>query len=207
MLRETFVVGCLDCNCVVLADAKTREAIVVDPGGDPERILAFIARERLAVSSIVHTHAHLDHVGGTAAIAAKTGAETCLHRADVPLYEHLSMQSSLLGLPKVEPWRLDRTLEDQDVVRFGQHEAQVLHTPGHSPGSISLYLRAAKLCLAGDTLFAGDIGRTDVFGGDGEAIVRSIRQKLYTLDGDTEVIPGHGPSTTIGRERDTNPYV
>jgi glyoxylase-like metal-dependent hydrolase (beta-lactamase superfamily II) len=223
----------LQCNCHVLGDAETREALVIDPGDDIERIQEILTRHKLKVCAIVSTHAHIDHVGGIAKLARATGAPVMLHEADMPLYEHLDVQAEWIGMPPPEMAAVDSFLREGDSVRWGAFEARVLHTPGHSPGSVTLYLPAEPLVVqpgrprsesidpagdraevaeasrlfAGDTLFAGSIGRTDLWGGSYEEILASIRGKLLALPDDTIVFPGHGPSTTIGQEREENPFL
>jgi glyoxylase-like metal-dependent hydrolase (beta-lactamase superfamily II) len=205
--RETFPVGALGCNCSLLGDTDTREAIVVDPGDEVDRILAELTRAGMRVTAIVHTHAHIDHVGATAALARVTGAPTYLHDADRFLHDMLPLQAQLIGLPPVEAGRIDHALPDAASLRFGQFELGVLHTPGHTPGSVCFAVPGQDLCFSGDTLFAGGIGRTDLWGGDYPAIERSIKDRLYQLNGAVLVIPGHGPSTSIDRERRSNPFV
>ncbi len=207
MLRTTFSVGALGCNCTILADEETREALVIDPGDDADEILRRLAKARLRVVGILHTHAHIDHIGATARLAEVTRAPTYLHPADELLRAILPQQAALVGLPEVPTPTVDRALADAQAVRFGRHEAGILHTPGHTPGSVSIVVPDAELCLSGDTLFAGGIGRTDLWGGDFEALERSIRDRLYTLNGAVQVVPGHGPETTIDEERASNPFV
>ena len=204
--------GALGCNCSIIACPETSEALVVDPGDEAPRILAELQRRGWKAVQIVHTHAHFDHVMGTDAVSHATGAETSLHKGDRWLYDHVPDQLRLFGLPAraVTTPAPTRELAGGEVLTFGKHEARVLHTPGHTPGSICLYLETAgepPLLLAGDTLFAGSIGRTDLPGGSFEEIVTSIRGPLFSLPETTLVVPGHGPETTIGLERMDNPYV
>ncbi|MBI5507216.1 MAG: MBL fold metallo-hydrolase [Deltaproteobacteria bacterium] len=207
MITTIFPVGLLACNCVILGDEDSREAIVIDPGDDAAQILATLEHLKLQVKHILHTHAHIDHVGATAALARMTGAPTYLHDADRFLHDIVPQQAALIGLPPPETQPMARTFKDGDAVRCGRLELGVIHTPGHTPGSVSLLVSGAELCLTGDTLFAGGIGRTDLWGGDFDAISRSIRDRLYTLNGAVEVVPGHGPHTTIDVERRTNDFV
>jgi hydroxyacylglutathione hydrolase len=205
-------VGQLGCNCTIVACPETSEALVVDPGDEAARILEELATRGWRAVRVVHTHAHFDHVLATGAVAAASGAETALHKDDRWLYDHVPDQLRLFGMaPPPEPaGDIQRELSGGEVLGFGKREARVIHTPGHTPGSICLYLEAAgerPLLFAGDTLFAGSIGRTDLWGGSMDSIVSSIRGPLFALPEDTLVIPGHGPETTIGLEREDNPFV
>jgi hydroxyacylglutathione hydrolase len=207
MLIRVLTVGPLGANCVILADERSHEAVVVDPGDDADEILQALAKDELKVVAILLTHAHIDHVGAAARLARVTGAPTYLHASDTPLLDKLELQARAIGLPGPEEMRIDHALADGQRLSFGSHTLVVLHTPGHSPGSVAFLVEKEGLCLTGDTLFAGGIGRTDLWFGDPVAITQSIRQRLYTLPEATKVIPGHGPSTTIARERATNPFV
>jgi glyoxylase-like metal-dependent hydrolase (beta-lactamase superfamily II) len=208
MILESFPVGALQCNCVIIGDETTKDAIVIDPGDESERISAVLDRHGLRVRTILATHGHIDHVGGFAELKRLTGGATLLHDADVPLYEALAEQARWLGTPPPEIVHLDGALDDRAGVNAGGIHLDVLHTPGHSPGSVSLVLPAdVPLVLSGDTLFAGSIGRTDLWGGSFPAIMTSIRSKLLTLPDETVVICGHGPRTTIGAERRSNPFL
>ena len=206
----------LQCNCSIIGDPETREALVVDPGDEPGRILELLARHALTVKAIVSTHAHIDHVGGLSKMQQATGAPVLMHGDDMELYRHLDMQAAWIGMRAPAPADIDKLLREGDTLRWGGFEANVLHTPGHTPGSISLYLvprQASKAAteagtlLAGDTLFAGSIGRTDLWGGSLEQLLRSIHQKLMILPDETIVYPGHGAATTIGNERAGNPFL
>ncbi len=208
IFKHTFPVGALQCNCTVLGDPDSGEAIVIDPGGDVPEILNVLLGNSLRAVAIVHTHAHIDHIGGTAELAQQTGAKTWLHADDYMLHQNLEMQAQLLGMPKApETQPIDAALCDNGVITFGDHELGVLHTPGHSPGSVCFSLSASDLCFSGDTLFCGSIGRTDLWGGDFAILETSIRDRLYTMNGATQVVTGHGPETSIDRERRTNPFV
>ena len=251
LIHITIPVGILQCNCSIIGDPVTREALVIDPGDEVTRILDLIGRHRLSVKAIVSTHAHIDHVGGLSKLHQYTGAPVLMHREDLPLYQAMDMQASFLGIIPPELTDIDQLLKDGDILRWGPFEAQVIHTPGHTPGSVSLYLphdyakvatakeqskseekqegqeeaeeggeetelmadEAPKIFLptpqlfSGDTLFAGSIGRTDLWGGSMDQIMDSLRSKLMHLPDDTIVYPGHGPVTSIGQERHLNPFL
>jgi hydroxyacylglutathione hydrolase len=262
LIHITIPVGILQCNCSIIGDPATREALVVDPGDEVTRILDLIGRHRLTVKAIVSTHAHIDHVGGLSKLHRYTGAPVLMHRDDLPLYQAMDMQASFLGVMPPDLTEIDQLLKEGDVLHWGSLEAQVIHTPGHTPGSVSLYLphdtgkvtltenkaKAGReksnesveptdseesweaeesgdseepresdqaeepgICVpqlfAGDTLFAGSIGRTDLWGGSMEDIMDSLRNKLMHLPDETLVHPGHGPATTIGHERQLNPFL
>lgn len=208
-------VGLLQCNCSILGDPKTREAIVVDPGDEVERILDLLGRYKLTVKAIVSTHAHIDHVGGLAKLHQYTGAPVMMHGEDLPLYNGMEIQAAFLGMKTPELTDVDQLLKDGDALQWGSYQANVIHTPGHTAGSLCLYMAkdSGKVTLshpqlyAGDTLFAGSIGRTDLWGGSMDQIMESLTQKLMQLPDDTIVYPGHGEITTIGRERASNPFL
>ena len=256
LIHITIPVGMLQCNCSIIGDPLTREALVVDPGDEVTRILDLLGRRRLTVKAIVSTHAHIDHVGGLSKLHQYTGAPVLMHRDDLPLYQAMDVQASFMGVLPPDLTEVDQLLKEGDVLRWGSLEAQVIHTPGHTPGSVSLYLpndagkitltdkgikmeaeagaegdarnaengsasksgeaermgsekteiRAPQL-LSGDTLFKGSIGRTDLWGGSMEEIMDSLRSKLMQLPDATIVHPGHGPMTTIGQERQVNPFL
>jgi hydroxyacylglutathione hydrolase len=261
LIHITIPVGMLLCNCSIIGDPVTREALVIDPGDEVTRILDLLGRHKLTVKAIVSTHAHIDHVGGLYKLHQYTGAPVLMHRDDLPLYQAMDMQASFLGVHPPELAEIDQLLKEGDSLRWGSFEAQVIHTPGHTPGSVSLYLPhdAGKIKIAagpkkitvedeagdeiaiadlfrkpaapgdsaeiavpeefeksalrapqlfsGDTLFAGSIGRTDLWGGSMEQIMASLRTKLMHLPDETIVYPGHGPVTTIGHERHLNPFL
>ena len=260
LIHITIPVGMLQCNCSIIGDPATREALVIDPGDEVNRILDLLGRHKLIVKAIVSTHAHIDHVGGLSKLHQYTGAPVLMHRDDLPLYQAMDMQASFLGVRPPELTEIDQLLKEGDVLRWGSFEAQVIHTPGHTPGSVSLYLPhdAGKVTAAaaptihtvmdesgekivlsellkravasedvtqsmvqdeekiatpvpqlfsGDTLFAGSIGRTDLWGGSMEQIMDSLRSKLMHLPDTTIVYPGHGPVTSIGNERHLNPFL
>jgi glyoxylase-like metal-dependent hydrolase (beta-lactamase superfamily II) len=217
MVHEVFPVGLLQCNCSVLGDERSGEAIVVDPGDDIPRIIAILQRHRLHVAQILITHAHIDHIAGAAQLKALTGAPVLYNSRDIQLAKMMDFQADLLGLPSVpDVPPPDDSLDDGRIITLSavpdstQHPAltaHVLHTPGHTQGSVCLYLPDHSLLLAGDTLFAGSIGRTDLPGGDTATLLRSIHHKLLALPDATVVVPGHGPLTTIGEERETNSFL
>ncbi len=207
MIREHLVVGLFQCNCLILGCEKTREALVVDPGDEGDRIFEILNKHGLKLKAILHTHAHLDHVGATHQLQSVTGASVALHSEDLFLHSNLPMQAEFLGLPNPAPAKIDHLLEDKEQVKIGNLQTQVLHTPGHTPGSVCFHLPGEKeVLLTGDTLFAGSIGRTDLWGGSYEKILKSVG-KLMEFRDETEVFPGHGPPTTIARERQSNPFV
>ena len=205
---DTFPVGPLLCNCVIVGDEESKTAIVVDPGDEIERVTQALARRGYTVSAIVATHAHIDHVGGFGELKSMTGAKALLHEADAPLYDELAMQAQWLGIEAPSMTKLDGSLDERSDLALGRVTFDVRHTPGHSPGSVSLVLpETTPILLSGDTLFAGSIGRTDLWGGSFDEIIASIKSKLLTLPDETIVIPGHGPRTTIGAERTSNPFL
>ncbi|MGA2964855.1 MAG: MBL fold metallo-hydrolase [Terriglobales bacterium] len=207
MILKTLPVGPLQCNCSIIGDETTHEAMVVDPGDDIEAILAIVRQHKLEVKRIVITHAHIDHVGGAMKLRALTGAPILLNQNDYALLKMLDMQASWLGMATPGQVAIEASIADGDALRTGNLTANVLHTPGHTEGSVCLYFPTEKLLLAGDTLFARSIGRTDLPGGSFEKIMRSLRDRVLTLPDDTLVIPGHGPRTTIGEEREENPFL
>ncbi len=207
MIHEIFPVGPLQCNCSVVGDEQTNEAIVIDPGDDIEEVMSIVQRHGLTVNQIVVTHAHIDHVGGAMKLKRLTGAPVLLNQNDYALLKMLDVQASWIGMPTPETVTIDSSLEAGDRVRTGSLVADVLHTPGHTEGSICLYFAPEKKLIAGDTLFAGSIGRTDLPGGSYEKIMRSLNGPVLALPDETVVVPGHGPLTTIGRERESNPFL
>ncbi len=207
MIHEILPVGPLQCNCSVIGDEQSHEAIVVDPGDDIEQVMALIRKHNLQVKQIVITHAHIDHVGGAMKLRAATGAPILLNQNDYALLKMLDVQAAWIGMATPGKVEIDQSLGSKDVVKAGSLAAQVLHTPGHTEGSICLYFPVEKTLIAGDTLFAGSIGRTDLPGGSYEKILRSIHDRVLALPDDTTVVPGHGPLTTIGEERESNPFL
>lgn len=230
LIHEVLPVGILQCNCSILGDPETGEAIVVDPGDEVERVIEILKRKNLRVRAILSTHAHIDHVGGLARLHEATGAPVLMHPEDLPLYQHMDMQAKWLGVAPPPLATIDDALREGESVNWGAWEARILHTPGHTPGSVSLYIpldrpaapgpsgapqqpESAKRpgysgwLLAGDTLFAGSIGRTDLWGGDLRTMMSSLHEKLMALPDATRVYPGHGPVTSIGEERQSNPFL
>ncbi len=205
---ETIIVGPLQTNCSIITDESTGQAVVVDPGDEAERIAQAIARMGATAVTLLHTHAHFDHISGTAELAVMTGAPIRLHAADRALYDRLQEQAAFFGLSAGPPLPPDAPIFDGEVIRFGNSSLRAIHTPGHTPGSTCFLLEATQPVLfSGDTLFRRSIGRTDLRGGDTQAILASIRGKLFSLPGTTPVVCGHGPGTTIDEERRLNPFV
>ena len=222
LIHETLPVGLLQCNCSILGDPATGEALVVDPGDEPARVLEILNRNKLKPCAIVITHTHIDHVGGLATLQRATGAPILIHEADMPLYKGLDIQAQWLGVSAPESAAIENFVREGDSLRWGAWAARVLHTPGHTPGSISLFIEAPQgsaapgasnadahepTLISGDTLFEGSIGRTDLWGGSYPQIIESIKEKLLVLPESTVVYPGHGGTTTIGAERESNPFL
>jgi hydroxyacylglutathione hydrolase len=207
LLRETFPVGPLRCNCTLLANLECREAIIIDPGDEIADILARLARRQLTLKQIIVTHAHIDHIGGAAQLRRVTGAPVLFHQADLPILGMMEMQAAWIGVATPEQTALDQSADDGLSAGIPGLEAEVIHTPGHTPGSICLHFPKQELLLAGDTLFAGSVGRTDLPGGDTHALLRSIHTRLLPLPENTLVVPGHGQETTLGQEREMNPFL
>jgi glyoxylase-like metal-dependent hydrolase (beta-lactamase superfamily II) len=205
---EHFAVGPLACTCTIVADRERGEAIVVDGGADIDAVVARLTRLGVRAVRLLHTHAHIDHIGAFAELRERTGAPGLLHPADLPLYAAMREQARWLGLPVPRVLPLDGDLAEGDRLSAGGATLEVLHTPGHTPGSVSFALTAGGLTrlLSGDTLFAGSVGRWDIGGTSLEDIVRSIHTKLFAYPDGTLVIPGHGPATTVGDEKRSNPY-
>lgn len=207
MIHKIFPVGPLQCNCSIIGDEQTREAMVIDPGDQIEEILQILREHKLTLKQIVITHAHIDHVGGAMKLKAATGASILMNQNDYALLKMLDMQAAWIGMPPPGMVKIDETVDPGRVLKIGGISSTVIHTPGHTEGSICLYFPEEKRLIAGDTLFAGSIGRTDLPGGSTEKILRSLHTQVLTLPDETEVIPGHGPATTIGEERETNPFL
>ena len=207
VIHEILPVGMLQCNCSIFGDEQSREAIVIDPGDEIENIVAVLERHGLTVKAIVITHAHIDHIGGAARLKALTGAPVYMNQKDQELYDHLDVQARWLAMETPTKTDVDTSARDGDLLTLGPVEFHVLHTPGHTQGSISLWIPSEHKLIAGDTLFRDSIGRTDLPGGDSRQILRSIHNKILTLPEEAVVVPGHGPLTTVGRERERNPFL
>jgi hydroxyacylglutathione hydrolase len=227
LIHEVIPVGMLQCNCSILGDPVTHEAIVVDPGDEVERIEEILRKHGLKVRAIISTHTHIDHVGGLSGLHRATGAPVLIHESDMELYSYLDMQAQWLGVETPAITKIEEFVKEGDTLRWGGYEARVLHTPGHTPGSISLVVgqgisapesatgtpkvgaaaSTPERLIAGDTLFQRSIGRTDLWGGSYPQILQSIREKLLVLPDEVIVYPGHGETTTIGLERAHNPFL
>lgn len=207
MIHEILPVGPLQCNCSIIGDEVSGAAMVIDPGDDIADVLAIVEKHQLKVEQIVITHAHIDHVGGAMKLRAATGAPILLNHNDYTLLKMLDAQADWIGMQSPGKVEIDHSLNEQDTVQAGSLLANVVHTPGHTEGSICLYFPAEKKLIAGDTLFAGSIGRTDLPGGSFEKIMRSLHDKVLMLPDETTVVPGHGPLTSIGAEREANPFL
>lgn len=201
---QTLTVGPLEVNCYIIGSKKDDSAIVIDAGGNPEEICDILKTHNLTLRFILNTHAHFDHVGGVRYLQDKTGAKFLLHSGDIPLLDHLNDQAGAFGLSSIPVPKVDRPLEDNEEILIGDDVVRVIHTPGHSPGSVCFHIDDAV--FSGDTLFAGSIGRTDFYGGSYTGIINSIKTRLFTLGDHVTVYPGHGESTTIGDERQYNPF-
>jgi hydroxyacylglutathione hydrolase len=204
MILRTLIVGPIQANCYILGCERTREAAVIDPGGDADRILITLAEDKLRCVHIINTHGHFDHSAENKRLKEVTGAQLLIHRADAPMILHQGASGSTWGMNVDNSPPPDRYLEEGDIITLDDISLKVLHTPGHSSGGISLF--SDKMVFVGDTLFAGSIGRTDFPGGNYEGLIRNVREKIFTLGDDVVVYPGHGPKTTVGRERRTNPF-
>jgi hydroxyacylglutathione hydrolase len=212
VIIRQMALGPIQANCFILGCEETRQAVVIDPGDDADRILTALSGDRLTVVHIINTHGHFDHVGANKRLKEATGADILIHSADAPMLSQLSATAAAWGLAAENSPTADRLLEDGDTITFGTHTLTVLHTPGHTPGGIGLYTEYTqagalkKAVFVGDTLFTGSIGRTDFPGGNFDTLISSIRNKLFTLEDEVEVYPGHMGNTTIGVEKRTNPF-
>lgn len=208
MVMEHFVVGMLQTNCYLLGDPETRQAVVIDPGGDGTRIIARMERLNLTLAAIINTHGHFDHVLDSWTLRERLGGEIYMHEKDKSLLQDRMVGLGAFVRAGVEPPKgdIDRSIQDGDILRFGSIVLRVLETPGHTPGHVSLYFQEADMIFVGDTLFAGSIGRTDFPGGSYDTLIRSVEEKIFPLPGHTVVYTGHGPETTVEREKRTNPF-
>ena len=206
VIHEVFPVGPLQCNCSVIGDESTRDAIVIDPGDEIDRVLAILQRHGFTLKQILITHGHIDHVGGAMKLKQATGASIHMNSNDLRQLQLLDQMAAWIGIPSPGPVTIDASLDHDAPIRVGGISAQAIHTPGHTEGSTCIYFPSEKKLIAGDTLFAGSIGRTDLPGGDFKKIISSLHDRVLTLPEDTVVIPGHGPATSIGEEKETNPY-
>jgi hydroxyacylglutathione hydrolase len=207
MIHKVFPVGPLQCNCSVVGDEQTHEAMVIDPGDQIDDVLDILKRENLKLTQIVITHAHIDHVGGAMKLKAATGAPILMNQNDQALLKLLDVQAAWIGMRPPGAVVVDENIADGRVLKIGSIPATVMHTPGHTEGSICLYMPEQQILIAGDTLFAGSIGRTDLPGGSYDKIIRSLHTRVLALPDDTAVVPGHGPATSIGQERESNPFL
>ena len=207
MIHEILTVGPLQCNCSILGDKASGDAIVVDPGDEISRIVDTLKKHGLTVKQIIITHAHIDHIAGAQRLKRLTGAPILYNQNDLPLVKMMDQQAGWLGIPVPEVAPPDASLEEGQKVAVSGISGYILHTPGHTEGSVCLYLPRQNLLLAGDTLFAGSVGRTDLPGGNSRKLIQSIHESLLTLPDEVTVVPGHGPKTSIGTERESNPFI
>ena len=206
MILKVLPVGPIMANCFILGCSETREAAVIDPGDEDEKILMALADEKLKLKYIINTHGHFDHVAANKPMKQATNAEILIHEADSPMLSQLSNMAVSFGLSAENSPPADKFIKEGDIISFGNISLKVLHTPGHSMGSVSLYNQKEKTVFAGDTLFAGSIGRTDLPGGNYNTLIKNVREKIFSLGDDVKVYPGHGPETTVGTEKKFNPF-
>ena len=207
MFHKVFPVGPLQCNCSIVGDEQTHEAMVIDPGDNIDQILAILQQQKLTLKQIVITHAHIDHIGGAMKLKAATGAPILMNQNDYALLKMLDVQAAWVGMRPPGTVQIDEPVNDGSVLQTGNITSNVIHTPGHTEGSICLFFPQEKKLIAGDTLFAGSIGRTDRPGGSFDKIMSSLHTRLMALPDEIQVVPGHGPLTTIGNERESNPFL
>lgn len=208
MIYKKLVVGPLQCNCAILACEKTKEAVIIDPGDEGARIASEVQASGFTVKALLHTHAHFDHIGGTKEVKEALSAPIWLHKADLEIYNNLPLQGRMFGFSFVAAPAVDNFLEDGQTLNFGEHSLEVIHTPGHSPGGVCFRKKdGEEMIFSGDTLFQMSVGRSDLWGGDHEQMIHSIKDRLLVLSEDTPVHPGHGPSTMIGIEKRSNPFL
>lgn len=206
VIHKIVVVGPLQCNCSILACPETKEAILVDPGDEPEKILKELKKDNYTVKYLLHTHAHFDHINATKTIKPHLQGQICLHKEDEVIYNNLKLQGQMFGFHFDNPLPVEKYLEDEEILTFGKQKLQVIHTPGHSPGGLCFKINDEKI-FTGDTLFQGSIGRSDLWGGNQETLINSIEKRLMVLEDDLPVFPGHGGETKIGIEKRKNPYL
>ena len=208
MLIEIIPVGPFQCNCIILGDEISKKGIIIDPGDEADKILDIVKQNNLEIIQILHTHAHLDHIGATRRVHQETQAPILIHKDDLWLYENLKLQGDLFGIPTEPVKPVNQFLSDGDIQKFGEQKLITLHTPGHTPGSVSFQINEkVPVLFSGDTLFQGSIGRTDLWGGSYETILKSIENRLLPLEESTKIFPGHGPQTTLWNEKKTNPFL
>lgn len=204
IIFETLAVGPLAVNCFIIGSKQDNKAVVIDAGGDHEEILKLLKKHDLTLQFLINTHAHFDHVGGVRLLQDLTGAKFLLHQEDIPLLNHLNEQTAVFGLPSIAIPKIDKSLVDNEKIFIGEKTLRVIHTPGHSPGSVCFFIDNAV--FVGDTLFTGSIGRTDLYGGSYTKLINSIKTRLFTMEDHVIVYPGHGTFTTIGDEKQHNPF-